>query len=534
MKTLTRRDFLGYGATLVMASSASWFGYRWLNRLPSISVNKVGLPLAHLLRDKQLIAQPVREHDCDILILGSGAAALSAAWYLARNGQTNFLLAEGLERNGNNAAYRFSADLSAPSGAHYLPQPSVESDYIRTLLADLGILQGYDAQQNPIYSETDLVHAPDERLFYHGVWQDGLTSKQDSDTQRFFAYIAQIRHAIGQDGLKLFAMPVIRSSQDMRYLDTFSFADWLQKSAYRSRDLLTYLDYCCRDDYGQGIEQVSAFAGLHYFAARGNENAAVLTWQDGLNHLSEKIRQFIQLQTLEKLPETSWLSFRQPASILATATKIEEYADYVAVYLRDNVSGETRLIRAKKVICAIPIMVAKAIVANAEKYVFRQPEYAPWLIGNFVLHRFPNEIGRHSLAWDNVVHGSRGLGYVVATHQQIRVAKPERTILTTYAALNGDTPQNMRRWLLNAHERDLLDIASQDLLEVYGKRFWQNVLHIDLTVRAHAMAVPKIGYLSHRAAQSSDKILFAHSDLSAYSVFEEAAYWGIEAAKKLL
>ena len=186
MKTLTRRDFLGYGATLVMASSASWFGYRWLNRLPSISVNKVGLPLAHLLRDKQLIAQPVREHDCDILILGSGAAALSAAWYLTRNGQTNFLLAEGLERNGNNAAYRFSADLSAPSGAHYLPQPSVESDYIRMLLADLGILQGYDAQQNPIYSETDLVHAPDERLFYHGVWQDGLTSKQDSDTQRFF------------------------------------------------------------------------------------------------------------------------------------------------------------------------------------------------------------------------------------------------------------------------------------------------------------------------------------------------------------
>ena len=29
-----------------------------------------------------------------------------------------------------------------------------------------------------------------------------------------------------------------------------------------------YLDYCCRDDYGAGMAQVSAWAGIHYFASR--------------------------------------------------------------------------------------------------------------------------------------------------------------------------------------------------------------------------------------------------------------------------
>ena len=92
---MNRRQFLQTTATLATAASASWLGYRYLSRPPSIAVNKVGLPLAHLLRDGQLNAIPSREHVCETLILGSGAAALSAAWYLARNGYTIFCLAVG-------------------------------------------------------------------------------------------------------------------------------------------------------------------------------------------------------------------------------------------------------------------------------------------------------------------------------------------------------------------------------------------------------------------------------------------------------
>jgi hypothetical protein len=38
-----------------------------------------------------------------------------------------------------------------------------------------------------------------------------------------------------------------------------------------------------------------------------------------------------------------------------------------------------------------------------------------------------------------------------------------------------------------------------------------------------------------QALQAADgKVLFAHSDLSSYSIFEEAAWWGWQAAQRIL
>ncbi|ULJ59324.1 twin-arginine translocation pathway signal [Wielerella bovis] len=539
---MNRRQFLSYSATLTATATASWFGYQHINRPPTITLHKIGLPLAHLLRDKQIPTTATQAHHCETLILGSGAAALSAAWHFSRNGYHNYMITEGFERNGNNAGF-ISGSLKAPTGAHYLAQPSAESAHVRQMLADLGILQGYDKQGNPIYREQDLVFAPDERVFAHGKWHDGLLPKHDADTKRFFQFIQTINHLRGSDGKKIFAIPIIHSSQDAQWrkLDTLTFAAWLKQQRYQSPILLWYLDYCCRDDYGQGIEQVSAFAGLHYFAGRGNDHAAVLTWEDGLNHISEQLRQFIQLKQQKTLPNTQNLVFRQPESFPYVAVQIDENSDNVRVLLRHTETGDTRLIHAQNVICAMPLMIAKYILKQPENYglhTFRLPDYAPWLVSNFVLHSFPTEPAHTELAWDNVVYGSRGLGYVVATHQQIRVARPSQTAFTAYTALNHDTPQAIRAWLLNAQPRDVLPFAAQDLLAVYGKRFWQHVSHVEISARAHAMSVPSVGYLSAPLLQKiqmhQSRILFAHSDMSGYSVFEEAAFWGMEAAKKIL
>ena len=47
---LTRRQFLSYTAALGAASAFSWQTYKYLNRKPPVSINRVGLPLGHLLR----------------------------------------------------------------------------------------------------------------------------------------------------------------------------------------------------------------------------------------------------------------------------------------------------------------------------------------------------------------------------------------------------------------------------------------------------------------------------------------------------
>ena len=52
------------------------------------------------------------------------------------------------------------------------------------------------------------------------------------------------------------------------------------------------------------------------------------------------------------------------------------------------------------------------------------------------------------------------------------------------------------------------------------------------------MATPRPGFLHNaglRALRSLDgPILFAHSDLSGFSVFEEASWWGYQAAIRAL
>ena len=152
-----------------------------------------------------------------------------------------------------------------------------------------------------------------------------------------------------------------------------------------------------------------------------------------------------------------------------------------------------------------------------------------------VMKQFPRERPHMPLCWDNVVYQEPGLGWVVSTHQDIRVAPPEKTVFTSYVALSDRTPDNARKWLMGATPDELLELASCDLKTAYGWRFAPCVERVDITVRGHAMAAPLQGFLGNagtRALREHDgRILFAHADLSGFSVFEEAAWWGCRAAK---
>ncbi|MNY76457.1 hypothetical protein D3C86_2160410 [compost metagenome] len=69
----------------------------------------------------------------------------------------------------------------------------------------------------------------------------------------------------------------------------------------------------------------------------------------------------------------------------------------------------------------------------------------------------------------------------------------------------------------------------------YGAQFASCVERVDITLRGHAMAAPLPGFRSNpglKALRELDgPILFAHADLSGFSVFEEAAWWGCRAAQ---
>lgn len=550
---ISRRRLAGNALVLAAVSTIPvYLHHKFKPNPPQVNVLRPGMEIGHQIRNRGGFPEPVRTWHCDLLIAGSGAAALTAAWKLKREGATNFVLLEGPEPNGNNAGI-VNGELSYPTAAHYLAMPTVESRHIREMLADIGVLQGDPYVLEPQYDEMVVVHAQEERLLHNGVWQEGMLPQADDDSRRFFELIAQLSEAVGEDGKPLFAIPIVFSSQSskLRELDEITFAQWLEGEGYTSSSLLWYLNYCCRDDYGQGIKRISAWAGLHYFACRTGhakfaEKGAVLTWPDGLATLSNKLREYVGFEWHTVLSPPDCENMQNPAAMAGTLLKAIEHNEHVELLVAVLEDGELQTVRVitQKLICAIPVNMASRVVDDIAQYGFNTalhtPQYAPWMISSFVLNAFPSEIkGEGSpLSWDNVVQAGPGLGYVVSTHQLIRAAKPERTAFTTYYALDEMEPHLSRRWMDKASDEELLIKAASDLQLAYPKDLWQFVEQVDITLRGHGMASPTPYYLSNdglKALQQNDtRILFAHSDLSGYSVLEEAAWWGYQAALKCL
>ena len=290
---MDRRSFIlsAGGAGLAGLASAAGF-LRWQEIAPA--VRTPGRTEGHLLRDRARLPAPSETIDTDVAILGSGIAGLSAAWKLDRMGRRDYLLFDGPEAFGNASGSRYG-EFACPTGAHYLPLPGTESAHVREMLGDLGIIRRGVLEERPWYDERYILHGPEERLFKDGQWQDGLMPAQDqAEQQRFLAHMELLRQGRGADGRRSFAFPSVLSSGDPAFdgLDAISFAAWLDREGYRSPALRWYLDYCCRDDYGAGIAQVSAWAGVHYFAGRWGRAAnaddnGLLTWPGGLSPIAE-------------------------------------------------------------------------------------------------------------------------------------------------------------------------------------------------------------------------------------------------------
>jgi hypothetical protein len=535
---MLRRSFLlaaGAGGATALATSLAW--WRWQEI--EAKLQYPGRETGHFLRDRRALPPPSEQIDTDVVILGSGIAGLTAAWKLRREKHERFVIIDGPEPYGNAAGGRYG-DLAYPTGAHYLPLPTAESFHVREILHDLGVLQGDPAAARPRYDERYLLHGPEDRVLFQGKWQEGLLPKEGvpawelAEHERFQKRMEQLRSARGKDGKRLFALPIVQSSSDAEWLalDRLDIKTWLTQNGYRSRALHWYVDYCCRDDYGTSYEQVSAWAGLHYFCSRGGGAAnaadgAWLTWPGGLHPIAAGL-------------DHAAGNRRRAGSVVS----LTEDKRGVTALCFELVDGQPRsyTVRARKAICAMPLFVAARVVPAIKDYGFDAardlPRYAPWMVANFLMHTMPRELPHAPLSWDNVVYGGKGLGYVVSTHQDIRVAPPEKSVFSAYIAVSDSTPEAARAWMERASPDQLLELASADLKQAYGRKLARCAERVDITLRPHAMASPRAGFRSNRGLQAlrahDGAILFAHADLSGYSIFEEASWWGYQAALKIL
>jgi phytoene dehydrogenase-like protein len=522
---LNRRSFLlGAAATAATAAIPSCLR----PSAPPITGELLGASyaLGHRLRAGGLPA-PTSERKTTVAIVGGGISGLSAGWKLAKAGVDDFEILELESECGGTSRFGDSAVSRYPWGAHYVPLPSEDARAVRELFAELGVIERHDERGNPVYKEEYLCFAPQERLFLHGRWQEGLlpivgAKRSDLDEYaRFQELVAHYRSLRGADGLKAFTTPMELSSRDpeLHALDGRSMATFLEERGFRSPLLRWYVDYACRDDFGCRAADVSAWAGIHYFASRGGDESAIVTWPEGNGWLAARLRERLAARI-----RTDMLVFR-----VAGDGTVDAYD------ARDDRSVR---IRADQVIFAAPKHVAPFVceaLPDRRVAADREFQYAPWLVANLELASFPEERRGAAISWDNVIYDSDSLGYVVATHQSLRTHL-DRTVFTYYYPLTGP-PDRERQRLLDTPWQTWAEAILHDLEKPHPD-IRRIVRRIDVFRWGHAMVRPRTtfvwGEARARAAEPFGRVAFAHSDLSGFALFEEAQYRGVAAAEHAL
>jgi hypothetical protein len=186
---------------------------------------------------------------------------------------------------------------------------------------------------------------------------------------------------------------------------------------------------------------------------------------------------------------------------------------------------------AQRCIVALPAFIAARVMENAPdplRALAAQARHAPWLVANLHLRAPLREAMTGApRAWDNVVYGARGLGYVVATHQSLD-PMPGPTVLSWYLAPGEAARAEVLRqpW---THWRD------QALAELAGphRDLAQKLTHVEVARYGHAMSIPVPGALARLPAPpDTARLRHAHGDWAGYSIFEEAFALGHQAGRR--
>ena len=529
---LSRRDLLrGLAGAAGIAGTGLGACARVRTAGPTGSIVGGAHARGHRVRDG---FRPVPEawQDVTVAVLGGGVAGLSAAWALDRAGLGDFIVLELEDAPGGTARSGSDAVTPYPWGAHYVPVPSPENRPLVALLDEVGAIAGRDGQGRPVYAEDVLCRDPQERVFFRGEWYEGLypragaTARDIAELRAFEAEMQRWSRWRDGRGRRAFDLPRARGSDadEVRALDSLSMAAYLDAHGWRSARLRWLVEYGCRDDFGTTLAQTSAWAGVHYFAARlsdAGEGADFLTWPEGngrlVAHMARRAGERVKTG--------------------AVVTDVRPHERGVDVVWHDEARNRTFGLRARHAVFALPRFLAAHVIApyrDAPPAHLKETAYGSWMVANLRLRDHPASRG-FPLAWDNVLYDSRALGYVVATHQSGRDFGP--TVLTYYMPVLDDDPSAGRRRLLATSWSEWVDAIFADLERAHrGLRGL--VENVDVYLWGHAMVRPRPGFLWSDALAASGRPLgrlrFAHTDLSGMALFEEAQHWGVGAAADIL
>lgn len=487
-------------------------------------------PVAHQLQHPVDIPKEFEKKDVEVLIVGSGISGLSAAWHLEQSHpDLKLKILELSDHPGGNSFGESNNRYAYPWAAHYLPIPGLHQKEILFFLEKTDILTHWE-NNLPVYHSDYLCFDNKERLYLNGYWQDGLVpdhhlpEKDRKEIKRFMDLVHSLREKRDSKERYYFDIPVHRSSVENEYFhlkDQTAFS-WLKENNYSSPYLHWYLDYCCADDFGGGIQHCSAWALLHYFASRKGRCIQggydeLLTWPEGNYFL---VKCFLSL-------------IKTRIEHGEIALHIQKTANGYEVYHLNTKCKQWTRTTCRHLVLNTPMHVCRKLLPSLNNEFNREYFMSfPWIVANIILNK-PEEKQGMELSWDNVQYGLNSLGFIHSGHQSVSMAKGE-LVLTYYKALHETEARKERNLLSNKTTQELSNAILAEMKKVYPS-IEESLRSIQIRTLGHGMICPKPGLLFSPELKEfqngKDGLYFCHTDFCGMSMFEEAFYRGLETSQ---
>ncbi len=468
---------------------------------------------------------PKSQESYDVVIVGGGLSALTAAYYLTRENKKVVIL-EGHPRLGGNAkAERFKNSYMG-LGSAYIVTPEEGGD-IDQFLKEIGVSK----KLRKLSHESDAMGLNGKII--NGFWEGNTDPKNKDQFVRAHEILNNVYENSYPD-LPLFPGQEV-DVELLHKLDRTKFMDWVKQEIPDVHPHIEeYFHQYCWSSFGCGYDEVSAAQALNFITS---DLQGIEALPGGNAGIAEGIFQAIKNKNIE-------------FKTTAFCVDIQETEGGVYVCYHEN-NKVLKAVIGKKCIVTAPKMVTKKLVDKLSSEQFKAMDsitYHAYLVGNVVLNKKiePKYYDIYSLKGS--IPRSEREDSTKRVFTDITIAdwanprEAERSALTLYMPL----PYAMAQQFLFSHMLyskydERVRTALAPFMNDLGLS-WSDIDGLRLTRYGHALPVAQTGGIAsglfERASKPiNNKIFFANQDNwgnpcfeTSYAVGKVAAYQAMNRA----